>query len=69
MVQLVRLLFILYSKLRHLEPDPTRPGKGLSMQLRISLNIPLKDIQSDDVARDEMLTLLRFFNEGNQSDL
>ncbi|KAJ5904785.1 uncharacterized protein N7473_001701 [Penicillium subrubescens] len=51
------------------EPDPTRPGKGFSMQLRISLNIPLKDIQSDDVEQDEIPTLLRFFNEGNQSDL
>lgn len=50
------------------EPDPTRPGKGLSMQLRISLNIPLKDIQSDDVEQDEVPTLVRFFNEGNQSD-
>jgi hypothetical protein len=39
------------------------------MQLRISLNIPLKDIQSDDVEQDEIPTLLRFFTEGNQSDL
>src|ERR1700744_5598871 len=53
----------------HVEPDPTRPGKGLSMQLRVSLNIPLKDIQSDDVEQNEIPTLLRFFNEGNQSDL
>jgi hypothetical protein len=54
---------------KHVEPDPTRPGEGLSMQLRISLNIPLKDIQSDDVEHDEIPTLLRFFNEGNQSAL
>lgn len=53
----------------HVEPDPTRPGKGLSMQLRVSLNLPWKDIQSDDVEQDEILTLVRFFNEGNQSDL
>jgi hypothetical protein len=53
----------------HVEPDPTRPGKGLSMQLRISLNIPLKDIQSDDVEQDEIPTLLRFFDESKQSDL
>ncbi|KZN87629.1 hypothetical protein EN45_061900 [Penicillium chrysogenum] len=53
----------------HVEPDPTRPGKGLSMQLRISLNIPWKDIQSDDVEQDDIPTLVRFFNEGNQSDL
>jgi hypothetical protein len=53
----------------HVEPDPTRPGKGLSMQLRISLNIPLKDIQSDNVEQNEIPTLLRFFNEGNQSGL
>jgi hypothetical protein len=53
----------------HIEPDPTRPGKGQSMQLRISLNIPLKDIQSEDVEHDEIPTLIRFFNEGNQPDL
>lgn len=53
----------------HVEPDPTRPGKGLSMQLRVSLNLPWKDIQSDDVKQDKILTLVRFFNEGNQSDL
>lgn len=53
----------------HVEPDPTRPGKGLSLQLRVSLNLPWKDIQSDDVEQDEILTLVRFFNEGNQSDL
>ncbi|KAJ6168290.1 hypothetical protein N7497_001133 [Penicillium chrysogenum] len=53
----------------HVEPDPTRPGKGLSMQLRISLNIPWKDIQPDDVEQDDIPTLVRFFNEGNQSDL
>lgn len=50
------------------EPDPTRPGKGLSIQLRISLNIPQKDIQSDDVEQAEIPTLVRFFNKGNQSD-
>lgn len=33
----------------HVEPDPTRPGKALSMQLRVALNIPFKDIESDDV--------------------
>jgi hypothetical protein len=53
----------------HVEPDPTRPGKGLSMQLRISLNIPCKGIQSDDVEQNGIPTLVRFFNEGNQSDL
>lgn len=53
----------------HVEPDPTRPGKWFSMQLRISLNIPSKDIHSDDMEQDEIPTLLRFFNEGNQSDL
>jgi hypothetical protein len=53
----------------HVEPDPTRPGKGHSMQLRISLNIPLKDVQSEDVKQDEIPTLVRLFNEGNQSDI
>lgn len=52
----------------HVEPDPTRPGKGLSMQLRMSLSIPFKDIQSEDVEQEEIPTLVRFFNEGNQSD-
>jgi hypothetical protein len=53
----------------HVEQDPTRPGKGLSMQLRVSLNIPDKDIQSDDVEQDAIPTLIRFFNEGNRPDL
>lgn len=52
----------------HVEPDPTRPGKGLSIQLRLSLNIPWKDVYSDDVEQDEIPTLVRFFNDGNQSD-
>ena len=39
------------------------------MQLRISLNIPLKDIQSDDVECHEIPILIRFFNESNQSDI
>jgi hypothetical protein len=38
------------------------------MQLLISLNIPLKGIQSD-VEQDEIPTQLKFFGEGNQSDL
>lgn len=53
----------------HVEPDPTRPGKGLSMQLRISLNIPDKDVKSDDVEQDDIPTVIRFFNEGNRPDL
>jgi hypothetical protein len=52
--------------IEHVEPDPTRPGKGLSMQLRVSLNIPDKDVQSDDVEQDDIPTLIRFFNEGNR---
>jgi hypothetical protein len=53
----------------HIEPDPARPGKGLSLQLRVSLNIPRKEIQSDDVEQDEIPTLIRFFNDSNQPDL
>jgi hypothetical protein len=49
----------------HMEQDPTRPGKSLSLQLRVSLNIPAKDIRSDDVKQDDIPTLIRFFNEGN----
>jgi hypothetical protein len=30
-------------------PDPTRPNKGQALQLLVSLHIPEKDIQSDDV--------------------
>jgi hypothetical protein len=55
--------------IEHVEPDPTRPGKGLSMQLRVSLNIPDKDVQSDDVEQDDIPTLIRFFNEGNRPGL
>lgn len=51
------------------EPDPTRPGKALSMQLRVALNIPFKDIESDDVESSEIPTLMRFFNEGNRSEI
>ncbi|KAJ5198760.1 uncharacterized protein N7498_001710 [Penicillium cinerascens] len=53
----------------HVEQDPTRPGKSLCMQLRVSLNIPDKDIQSDDVEQDDIPTLIRLFNEGNRPDL
>jgi hypothetical protein len=53
----------------HVEPDPTRPGKGLSMQLRVSLNIPEKDVQSEDVEQKDIPTLIRFFNEGNRPGL
>lgn len=44
-------LAIIYIRdfVEHVEPNTTRPGKGFLMQLCISLNIPLKDIQSDDV--------------------
>lgn len=38
----------------NVEPDPTRPGKGLSIQLRVSLNIPSQDIHSDDVEQNEI---------------
>jgi hypothetical protein len=31
--------------IEHVEPDPTRPGKALAMQLQSSLNIPIqKDV-------------------------
>jgi hypothetical protein len=53
----------------HIKPDPTRPGKGLSMQLRVSLNIPFKDIESDDVESNDIPTFIRFFNKGNHSDI
>jgi hypothetical protein len=53
----------------YVEPDPTHPGKALSMQLRVLLNIPGKDVQSDDVEQDDIPTLIRFFNEGNRPDL
>lgn len=53
----------------HVEPDPTRLGKALSMQLRVSLNIPFKDIESDEVESSEIPTLIRFFNEGNRFDI
>lgn len=53
----------------HVEPDPTRPGKALSMQLRVALNIPFRDIESDDVDSSEIPTLIRFFNEGNRSEI
>ncbi|KAJ5240419.1 uncharacterized protein N7469_002010 [Penicillium citrinum] len=39
------------------------------MQLRVALNIPFKDIESDDVESSEIPTLIRFFNEGNRSEI
>ena len=30
--------------IEYVEPDPTRPGKGLSIQLRVSLNIQSESI-------------------------
>jgi hypothetical protein len=35
--------------INHVGQDPTHPGKGLVMQLHISLNIPDKAVYSDDV--------------------
>lgn len=51
------------------EPDPTRPGKGLALQLHISLNIPEKDVLSDDVDISEIPTIVRFFSESCHSNL
>jgi hypothetical protein len=53
----------------HAEPDPTRPGNSLAIQLRVSLNVPCNDICSDDVEQDDIPTLIRFFNERTQPDL
>jgi hypothetical protein len=53
----------------HVEPDPTRPGKALSMHLRVSLNVQFKDIESDDVESKEIHTLVSLFNGGNQPDI
>jgi hypothetical protein len=47
----------------HVEPDPARPGKGLSVQLRVSFNILDKHVQSDDVEQDDIPTVFRLFNE------
>lgn len=55
--------------IEQVEPDPTRPGKGLALQLRISLNIPAKDDQSDDVEQQDILTLVRFFSDPGRSDI
>jgi hypothetical protein len=55
--------------INHAEPDPTRPGNNLAMQLEVSLNVSYKDICSDDVGQDEILTLIRFFDERNQPGL
>ena len=55
--------------INHVEPDPTRPGKGLALQLHVSLNLPDKDAQSDDVEQKEVPTLVRFFTEASRSDL
>lgn len=53
----------------HIEPDSIHPGKALSMQLHIALNIPFKDIESDNIESSEIPTLIRFFNENNRSEI
>ncbi|KAF9884019.1 hypothetical protein FE257_002407 [Aspergillus nanangensis] len=53
-----------------IEPDPTRPGKNLALQLRLSLNIPAKDEQSDDVVtQGDIPTLIRFFSQTTRSEI
>lgn len=55
--------------IEHVEPDPTRPDKGLALQLYVSLHIPDKDVFSDDVEQKDIPTLVRFFTEPNRSEL
>ena len=43
--------------------------KALSMQLCVALNMPFKDIESDDAESSEIPTLIRFFNEDNRSEI
>jgi hypothetical protein len=62
---------ILYVRdfIEQVEQDLTRLGKGLALQLRISLNIPEKDAQSDDIEQQDILTLVRFFSDLGRSDI
>jgi hypothetical protein len=55
--------------IEQVEQDPARPGKGLALQLRISLNIPDKDAQSDDVEQQDIPTMVRFFSDLGRSDI
>jgi hypothetical protein len=55
--------------IEQVEQDPTRPGKGLALQLRTSLNIPEKDAQSDDIEQQDIPTLIRFFSDPGQADI
>jgi hypothetical protein len=54
--------------IEQVELDPARPGKGLALQLRISLNIPKKDTESDDIEQQDIPTIVRFFSSPGQSD-
>jgi hypothetical protein len=62
---------ILYLRvfIEHVELDLIRPGKGLALQLRVLLNIPEKDAQSDDIEQQDIPTLVRFFSDLGQSDI
>jgi hypothetical protein len=40
--------------IKHVEPDSTRPGKGLLMQLRVSPIIP------DNISNKTMLNMMTF---------
>lgn len=55
--------------INYIEQDPTCPGKGLALQLHVSLNLPEKDAQSDNVEQKEVLALVCFFNVASRSDL
>jgi hypothetical protein len=52
--------------IEHVELDPTRPDKGLVMQLRISLNIPDKVVH---LGRCGTATMVSFSNEDDRSGL
>lgn len=54
--------------IEHVEPDPTRPGTNLALQLHVSLNILEKDVYSDNVEQDDIPTLIRFFADTNHTD-
>lgn len=49
--------------IKEVGPNPARLNKEQALQLLISLHIPEKDIQSDDVDNHDIPILIRFYYE------
>lgn len=51
------------------QQDPTPPRKGLALQLLISINIPEKYVESDDIEQEDIPIMVRFFSDPGRSEI